>query len=301
MTELGNRLKETRELKKLSLDDLQRMTKIQKRYLVGIEEGNYSVMPGKFYVRAFIKQYAEAVELDPEELFEEFKDEIPSTTNEQLPEQLSRVRSKRQISAKGSKILDMVPVLILVVFIIGGLFTAWWLLQRKDVAEAPEETIIENSQSSEYQETNEIPPADTPDETESGQEEPVEDGAETEDEVEEEEPEPAFTLSLVESSGNNVTYKLENTDTFNVEVSASTGGETWLDIKNQLGKSFYYAMLRDGNTETFDFSNESQINFNVGRTLDTTILINGQPFEYPVEPSEQVSQRFTIIYEPTQE
>ena len=36
-------------------------------------------MPGNFYVRAFIKQYAEAVGLDPEELFEEFKNEIPNT------------------------------------------------------------------------------------------------------------------------------------------------------------------------------------------------------------------------------
>ena len=61
MTELGKILKEAREAKGLSLDDLQQITKIQKRYLIGIEEGNYDMMPGKFYVRAFIKQYAEAV------------------------------------------------------------------------------------------------------------------------------------------------------------------------------------------------------------------------------------------------
>ena len=68
LTELGNRLKEARLVKGLSLDDLQEITKIQKRYLIGIEEGNYSMMPGKFYVRAFIKQYAEAVGLEPEEI-----------------------------------------------------------------------------------------------------------------------------------------------------------------------------------------------------------------------------------------
>ncbi|MDA6131043.1 helix-turn-helix domain-containing protein, partial [Escherichia coli] len=49
----------------MSLDDLQKVTKIQKRYLMGIEEGDYSMMPGKFYVRAFIKQYAEAVGIEP--------------------------------------------------------------------------------------------------------------------------------------------------------------------------------------------------------------------------------------------
>ena len=79
LTELGNRLKEARLVKGLSLDDLQEITKIQKRYLIGIEEGNFSSMPGKFYVRAFIKQYAEAVGLEPEEIFEKFNSEIPNT------------------------------------------------------------------------------------------------------------------------------------------------------------------------------------------------------------------------------
>ena len=69
LTELGNRLKEARLSKGYSLDDLQEITKIQKRYLVGIEEGNYSIMPGSFYVRAFIKQYAEAVGLDSKVIF----------------------------------------------------------------------------------------------------------------------------------------------------------------------------------------------------------------------------------------
>ena len=85
LTEIGNRLREARIAKGLSLDDLQTITKIQKRYLLGIEEGNYSLMPGSFYVRAFIKQYAEAVGLEPEALFEEFKGEIPTTAADELP------------------------------------------------------------------------------------------------------------------------------------------------------------------------------------------------------------------------
>ena len=48
LTELGARLKEARLAKGYSLEDLQEITKIQKRYLIGIEEGNYSIMPGSF-------------------------------------------------------------------------------------------------------------------------------------------------------------------------------------------------------------------------------------------------------------
>ena len=62
--EVGERLKEARQAKGYTLDDLQQITKIQKRYLVAIEEGNLNVLPGNFYARAFIKQYADTVGLN---------------------------------------------------------------------------------------------------------------------------------------------------------------------------------------------------------------------------------------------
>lgn len=67
MSELGQQLREARLQKGMSLDDVQEMTKIRKRYLEAIEAGDYKVLPGSFYVRAFIKTYAETVGLNPDE------------------------------------------------------------------------------------------------------------------------------------------------------------------------------------------------------------------------------------------
>lgn len=66
MSELGQQLREARLQKGMSLDDVQEMTKIRKRYLEAIEAGDYKVLPGSFYVRAFIKTYAETVGLNPD-------------------------------------------------------------------------------------------------------------------------------------------------------------------------------------------------------------------------------------------
>ena len=52
-------------------------------------------------LRAFIKQYAEAVGLEPEELFEEFNNEIPSTHADDIPGHLSRVKTKQSLSVNG--------------------------------------------------------------------------------------------------------------------------------------------------------------------------------------------------------
>ncbi|MBO7746586.1 helix-turn-helix domain-containing protein [Paenibacillus sp. MWE-103] len=83
MSDLGALLKKAREQRSLSLDDIQDLTKIRKRYLEAIEEGNYSVLPGSFYVRAFVKNYAESVGLDAEEVLRLYNKEIPSSVPEQ--------------------------------------------------------------------------------------------------------------------------------------------------------------------------------------------------------------------------
>ena len=157
MTELGNRLKEAREAKGLSLDDLQELTKIQKRYLIGIEEGNYSMMPGKFYVRAFIKQYCEAVGLDSEEIFEQYKSEIPSVYSEELPEQLSRVQSRKTIPAGDSKVVELLPKILAAVLVIGAAVLIWVLVlnymsnpDNEDKKDAKQSDAVDYNKSEEF-------------------------------------------------------------------------------------------------------------------------------------------------------
>jgi cytoskeletal protein RodZ len=86
VSELGQLLKKARMEKSLSLDDLQNTTKIQKRYLEAIEQGDYKMLPGSFYVRAFIKSYAEAVGLEPNEVLRLYRNVIPSPQTEQTLE-----------------------------------------------------------------------------------------------------------------------------------------------------------------------------------------------------------------------
>lgn len=67
-TTVGQRLRQARLNKNLSLDELQQITKIQRRYLEAIENDQFDELPGTFYVRAFVRQYAQAVGEDGERL-----------------------------------------------------------------------------------------------------------------------------------------------------------------------------------------------------------------------------------------
>lgn len=96
MSELGQVLQRAREEKGITLDDIQRITKIQRRYLEAIERGHFHVLPGHFYARAFIKSYAEAVGLDPNHIMSHFQTDLPA----QPPtEQVERLRRRRVASA----------------------------------------------------------------------------------------------------------------------------------------------------------------------------------------------------------
>ncbi|AEI44268.1 helix-turn-helix domain-containing protein [Paenibacillus mucilaginosus] len=117
MSELGQLLKKARLDKKISLEDLQETTKIRKRYLEAIEDGNYKVLPGNFYVRAFIKSYAEAVGLEPNEVLSMYQSDIPAAE----PEHIEPIRSKRtsRNSERFSKWASSAMLISFVVLIFG--------------------------------------------------------------------------------------------------------------------------------------------------------------------------------------
>ncbi|MEW5321179.1 RodZ domain-containing protein [Geobacillus thermoleovorans] len=285
MTELGKRLREAREEKNMSLDELQEMTKIQKRYLIGIEEGNYAIMPGNFYVRAFIRQYAEAVGLDPDELFEQYKQDIPQSYQDDIPQTLSRVKTRQQLSAEGAKWLDWLPKVIVAVVVIGAAVLVWVLLQRGTANEPPTKTSpktaeVEKPKHSPLEQAKQKQPAKEADEKATN-----ENGQQNE--------QPAPAMNVTEKRGNTATIEVASSGPFSIELSSK--GTSWVEVYNAKGHTFYRGNLASGQTKTFDLSAESEVWVKIGRTLDVDMKVNGQPFAYPFAPKEEVYQKLHFV------
>ncbi len=64
-------LKKQREEKKIRLSDIAAQTKISIKFLEAIESGEYHLLPDT-YMRAFIKDYARTIGLDPDETMNRF-------------------------------------------------------------------------------------------------------------------------------------------------------------------------------------------------------------------------------------
>jgi len=56
---LGERLREIREKSGISIEEIANSIKVNKQYLIQIEEDNYDNMPSEVYVRGFLKSYSD--------------------------------------------------------------------------------------------------------------------------------------------------------------------------------------------------------------------------------------------------
>ncbi len=293
LTELGNRLKEARETKGLTLDDLQEITKIQKRYLAGIEEGNFDVIPGKFYVRAFIKQYAEAVDLDPESLFEEFRNEIPSVHDQNITEQLSRTQTRTNVAKETSRFLDNLPKLVTALIIIAIVVIGWYFFTKAmgnndDVANAGEDVQTPSVSYDEVGEPSENDKTDIADDD--SETEKANDNDQKNEALEEEQEPDSKTqqLKAIQTEGTTTTYELTNTDTFKLEVKVTPGGQSWVEVYNtDKSKQFFKEMLTEENPQSYDFSKENGARLRIGATGVTEIYVNGEKLEYATEATVQ--------------
>lgn len=289
MAELGTRLKEARLSKGYSLDDLQEITKIQKRYLVGIEEGNYSIMPGSFYVRAFIKQYAEAVGLDAEEILETYKNELPSTPNDQVSQSMTNSPSRRKVTkGPSNKMMEAMPKIIVALFIVVIIVAIWVLWQSKnspgtseEVNPTPEieyDTNVKpiDSEKDKKEQENKDAQKNYKEDTKATEETPTDE----DDTDQTEEMKQTISAGTVEADGATTSYTLTGTDTMKLKIEIS--GPTFVGIRNQQQQEILTdtRVYNAGEVVEFDASTQNYVRIRLGNSTQAKIYINDELLTY---------------------
>lgn len=279
MTGLGELLREAREAKGYSLDDLQSITKIQKRYLSGIEKEDYSSMPGAFYARAFIKQYAEAVDLDPTEVLLLYKEDQPSpevTAEEEVTPLRARHRRVRSTNA----LKQMMPkvffaIIIIAVIVIVALLMKWTMNDKGEkgpVEDLPDDNKVVMEQKD--------PPKPVVEEEEEQEEKPKEEP--------EEEPAVEQSIEVVSAAGDTTTYRLSDVDQFKLRIELS--GESWVSILTDNQEELTpggAAVLNAGEVVDLDVTDQPRVRLRLGRANDAKVFINDEELKYELERVDQ--------------
>ncbi|MCY7860577.1 DUF4115 domain-containing protein [Bacillus haynesii] len=275
----------------MSLDDLQAATKIQKRYLTALEEGNYDIIPGKFYVRAFIKQYAEAVGLDSELLFEEFKKDIPNSYNDEVSEKLSSIKPQRELPKSASKALELLPTLLVAAGVIVVIAIIYVIVQAVNGGgnQQAEEPKTEESQSK-YDVSKDSPLTKENQQNTDAQKDSAEDDKEKKDQQSDENDK--LTIKATASEGSSTTYEVSGSDKLELEVKANEN--SWIRVRDEKGSSLKEGMMKKGETFQKNITDQSQIDLRIGYAPGVEIKINGEVLSYKLDPKTVMTQNITI-------
>lgn len=279
----------------MSLEDLMAATKIQKRYLLAIEQGNYDIIPGKFYVRAFIKQYAEAVGLNPEQLFEEFRKDVPSTYNDEVSDKLSNIKPQRELPKPASKVLELLPTILIIGGILVVIAIIYVIVQsvnhdsgQKNNQAAPQQSeskyeVSEDSSLAKDQKKKDKASSDDQEKS-SEKDDSSKDSSKDDEDV---------SLKATNTEGSTTTYEVSGAEEMELTISASQA--SWLRVRDESGKVLKMGELKDGESFKTDLTDLSQVDIRLGNASGIDIKVNDETLKYELDPKNTMTQNIVIV------
>lgn len=120
MRTVGEVLKEAREQKLLTLEDVEKHTKIRQELLKALEENAFDRLPPPTFVQGFIKNYAKYLNLEEHKMLALFRRDYESRRHppDVMESLLKPVERRRPIRLTTSKILSAVIAIIILVFFV---------------------------------------------------------------------------------------------------------------------------------------------------------------------------------------
>lgn len=138
MRTVGQILKEAREQKVYTLEQVEKAIKIRKELLVALESDNYKKLPPPTFVRGFIKNYATFLGLDPGKLLAVFRREFAEERHKPyVMDAFSNPVEEPKFKLTPNQLLAGVVVIIVISF-----FAYLWVQYRQFVG-APQ--LVVNS------------------------------------------------------------------------------------------------------------------------------------------------------------
>ena len=140
MESVGQKLRETREQHNFSIEQVARDTHISKQYLEALEQEQFSTIPGETYIIGFLRNYAEYLSLNPEEIVNLYRNIQIQEQPLPMTELLEPVRSKAPSR-----------IIILLVVVLAVLGAGGYLLFRYVIAsprpDRPQTEVVQTEQA----------------------------------------------------------------------------------------------------------------------------------------------------------
>jgi cytoskeletal protein RodZ len=136
---LGEKLRQAREERGISISEVAEQTRISPLYIESIENDDYKILPGGIFNKGFVRSYAKFIGFDEHEALSDYS--RIASENEVLAEQPLKVH-RSEVLTDDSSTRSMLPTLVFAVVIL-GLMTAG-VLFLLNYLQSPETEVAGN-------------------------------------------------------------------------------------------------------------------------------------------------------------
>ena len=267
---IGEILRKEREKQRMTIQDIEDGTSIRAAYIEAIESGDYDKMPGRVYAKGFVKNYANFLNLNGEEIVKQFMAEVspPAPVVEQAQQTqnaaVEEPKGKSTFSINGKRIPaveegfnignflsgnNLVAAIVAVVMLIGGIFY-YTKDSSTDIATADVKTTQETKPA-----TQQTPAPQNP--------------------------APAATNQVSAAPAPQVD---------GVNVKATFSDDCWMLVTVD-GAVVYEGVINAG--QVMDWKGNDNVNFRIGNAGAVDFVMNGQNFGKLGEDGDVLDKTFT--------
>lgn len=278
---IGQELQKARLDKGLSLDDIQQTTKIQKRYLAAIENGQFDQLPGAFYERAFVRQYANAVGLDVAD-FMKNHDITTETVEPDLSgarvdaDNVTRAGMHKVEETAADKTRQMMPKILIGVAVI-AIIAVIWAVVASFAGSAKQQSKNESSVSVT---TSKVSSVSSSSESKSTTDESKKSSSKKESskkESPEKKDDNKVDLGTGAATGNTVTYAAVKAPADkDMTLNLKSTGASWIQVKDAAGTVLWNGTLQaNGNQDVKIPASVTGISVSIGNATVTKMSLDG--------------------------
>lgn len=292
MTSLGERLREERVRRGLTLEQVSARTKINAAMLAAIEAEDFDQLPGGFFARSFVRQYARVLDLDEAEFDAELSRLAVSQTEPvrhaegvfQPDVHSLKLRPQRR-SGTGRQLIGRLLAFVLIVTACSGVYVVWER-SRQDRALRPGARAASPAAGRPVAAPPQEPvnqPASTPEQASVAAAQQAEAAAAQPAGIPAAPaPAPSPAPAAVEPAKPEPATDAE-ADTAPVRVELVARGEVWIRAVSG-GSTQFEGTLQAGDARTF--TSGEPITLKIGRPMSVELKLNGQPAG-PLEPADR--------------
>ncbi len=137
MQSVGSRLRDARETRGLSLEDVAQITKISRVHLEAIENDNFQLLPAPVFARGFVRSYGAAVGLSANELVRALPsslDVLESGSGRGRGNNLAYLGARKR---RAEGLIGKSSQALLVLVAISMFLAAWWMMGANQSGKDP--------------------------------------------------------------------------------------------------------------------------------------------------------------------